>query len=117
MIKKILSCCLLVAAPLSVAAVANPVDNYAATALTEARYDAAVARLEAVVAEDRSDPSALLNLALAYAHVGRHAEARGLYARVLRHDDAVLDTVSGDPVYAHRVARAGMTRPVTLTSR
>ncbi len=109
--------CLLVAAPLSVPAVATPVDNYATTALAEARYDAAILRLEAIVTEDRSDPSALLNLALAYAHVGRHSEARALYARVLRHDDAILDTTSGQPIDAHRVARAAMARPVTLTAR
>ena len=114
---KIWLCCLLVAAPLSVSAVANPVDNYATGALSAARYDVAIVRLEAVVAEDRSDPSALLNLALAYAHVGRNSESRALYARVLRHDDAVLDTVAGEPVFAHRVARAGLSRPLALTAR
>jgi tetratricopeptide (TPR) repeat protein len=108
---------LLVAASLPFAAVAAPVDNYAASQISAARYDAAIVRLERFVREDALDETALLNLALAYRHKGRVNEAAKLYRRVLAHDNALLDTVDGKPRWAHDVARAGLSNIVTVASR
>ena len=108
---------LLVAASLPIAAVADPVDNYAAQPIAAARYDVAMAKLERVVREDALDETALLNLALVYRHKGRVSDATKLYRRVLAHDNVLLDSVDGKPRWAHDVARAGLGNMVTLASR
>ena len=108
---------LLVVASLPIAAVANPVDNYAADHITAAKYDVAMTRLEQVVREDALDETALLNLALVYRHKGRTAEAAKLYRRVLAHEDALLDTVDGKPRWAHDIARAGLGGITTIALR
>ncbi len=87
---------------------AQPVDNYATVALTTARYDQVVTQLEPLVLRDRSDESLLLNLAMAYRHTGRSAEADALYRRVLLLDDAELDTADGGTISSHVVARRAL---------
>jgi tetratricopeptide (TPR) repeat protein len=108
---------LLVVASLPFAAVANPVDNYAARDITKARYAVAIQKLERDYARSPNDESTLLNLALAYRYAGREAEAAPLYRKVLAMPDYELDTTSGVPVYAHRAARAALARSVQLTAR
>lgn len=108
---------LIVAAPLPFAAVANPVDNYAARPIMAAKYDVAMAKLERVVREDALDESALLNLALVYRHKGRLRDATTLYRRVLAQENMLLDTVDGPPRWAHDVARVGLGTLVTTASR
>jgi tetratricopeptide (TPR) repeat protein len=99
---------LLVAASLPIAAVATPVDNYAAAHITAAKYDVAMTRLEQVVREDALDETALLNLALVYRHKGRAADAAKLYRRVLAQENVLLDTVDGKPRWAHDIARTSL---------
>ena len=113
---KLLATCLLVSAPLSPLAAANPVDNYAEPQIAAAQYASAIARLEAQKRADPMDESTLLNLALAYRHSGRMAEAAKLYRRVLQLENAQLNTTIGKPMWSHDVARAALT-PTTLTMR
>jgi tetratricopeptide (TPR) repeat protein len=109
---------LLVAASLPFAAVAAPVDNYAAQPIAAAKYDVAMAKLERFVREDAFDETALLNLALVYRHKGRIADAARLYRRVLAQENVRLDTVNGQSAWAHDVARAGLVSlPTTIASR
>jgi Flp pilus assembly protein TadD len=113
---------LIVAAPLmlapAVALAGNPVDNYSATALAGANYQQVVATLEPMAKRDRSDETLLLNLATAYRHVGRHAEADSLYRRVLLLEDVELDTATGGTITSHAVARRALAaRPVALSQR
>jgi len=104
---------LLVVASLPVSAVADPVDNYAAQPIKAAKFDIAMAKLERVVRADALDETALLNLALVYRHKGRSADAAKLYRRVLAHENVRLDTVEGKSVWAHDVARAGLSSTTT----
>jgi Flp pilus assembly protein TadD len=113
---------LIVAAPLMFAPAAalagNPVDNYAANALSSANYQQVVATLEPLAKRDRSDETLLLNLATAYRNVGRHADAEALYRRVLMLEDVELDTATGGSIMSHDVARRALAaRPVTLSQR
>ncbi len=106
----------LVVAP-AVALAGQPVDNYSATALTTAQYHVAVAQLEPIVKRDRADESLLLNLAMAYRHVGRFADANALYRRVLVMEDVELDTATGGTVSSHAVARFGLKTPAVFSQR
>ena len=106
----------LVVAP-AVALAGQPVDNYSATALTTAQYHVAVAQLEPIVKRDRADESLLLNLAMAYRHVGRVVDANALYRRVLVMEDVELDTATGGTVSSHVVARLGMKTPAVFSQR
>jgi Flp pilus assembly protein TadD len=114
---KIAALALLVAAPLANSAAADPVDNYSATTIKMAQYTRAIARLEARVKQSPSDESALINLAVAYRHTNRSAEADALYRRVLTLEDVELDAVDGRAVMSRDVARRALMRPAQVTSR
>lgn len=114
---KYLAIPLLALAPLSGEAAADPVDNYAASDITKARYAVAIQKLEREYARSPEDESTLLNLALAYRYAGRTTEAVPLYRKVLSMQDYELATVSGKPVWAHDVARRALGNQVQLTSR
>lgn len=107
----------LVAALLSGAAVANPVDNYAANDVTSGRYAAAIVTLESKMRENPRDESTLLNLALAYRKANRKAEATALYEQVLALDNYALNTTRGTPMWSHDVALRGLGRPTGYASR
>lgn len=109
---------LLVAAPLSIAAAASPVDNYAQQKIVLSQYANAARALEAQTHADPFDESALLNLAYVYRRTGREAEAVRLYRRVLQLENAELNTTSGKPSWSHDVARAALAAPsTTITMR
>ncbi len=101
----------------TVALAGQPVDNYASAALTSSQFQAVVAKLEPIVQRDRSDESLLLNLAMAYRHTGRNAEATVLYQRVLAMENAELDTAGGGTISSHVVARRALARPMQLSAR
>lgn len=65
------------------------------------------------------DTDLTINLAAVYARAGRLAEARALYADVLRRPQEVLDRDDGTAVYSHDLARAGVVRleKLQVTSR
>lgn len=111
----------IVAAPLAmistVALAGNPVDNYGAKSLSAGQYAHAITIIERQMQVDRANESLLLNLAMAYRHVGRDEDAARLYQRVLRLDDAELDSVGGRSVSAHRVAAEALGPRVQLSSR
>ncbi len=114
---KYLAIPLLAMAPLSIAAAADPVDNYGVNDITKARYALAINQLERDHARRPGDESVLLNLALAYRYTGQPEKAVPLYRKVLSMQDYELDTVSGKPVWAHDVARRALGSKVVLTSR
>jgi cellulose synthase operon protein C len=114
---KLLVTSLLVAAPLSIAAAAEPVDNYAAKAVVAGDYRAAITTLEGAMRANPTDESTLLNLALAYRKAGRTAEAQALYERVLTLDNYALNTTRGVPMWSHDVALKALGRPTGLASR
>lgn len=95
----------------------QPVDNYGTADLSLARYEAVVTKLEPIAMRDRRDESVLLNLAMAYRHTGRHAEAATLYRRVLDLDNVELETADGETILSHVVARRGLATPLQLSSR
>lgn len=106
----------LVLAPMAASA-GQPVDNYGTADLTSAKYDAVVAKLEPIALQNRSDESVLLNLAMAYRHTGRRAEAVALYRRVLALENAELETADGGTIMSHVIARRGLAQPLQLSSR
>lgn len=108
---------LLVAAPLSTAAVANPVDNYGAHAIQASDFTTAETRLSAWLERAPMDRSALINLAHVYRETGRARDANLLYTRVLHRPDVQLETTAGTPVWSHDVARAGLSGTVSLALR
>jgi len=114
---KILVTALLVAAPLATTAAADPVENYSATAIKLANYDRAIARLEQRLQSAPADESAMINLAVAYRHTNRVAEADALYRRVLTLDDVELDAADGRAIMSREVARRGLSRPAQYTAR
>jgi tetratricopeptide (TPR) repeat protein len=116
-VKKLLVTCWLVVAPLSPLAAADPVDNYAASAVSSGNYTAAVRTLEAQLREDPQDESTLLNLALAYRKLGRTADASALYERVLTLENFALNTTRGTPMWSHDVALRALGRPTGFASR
>jgi tetratricopeptide (TPR) repeat protein len=107
----------LAAALLSTSAVANPVDNYAASAIKSADYAQAESALRQHLGRAPADQPALLNLAYVYRHTARHREANALYSRVLNRGDVLVTKADGTPVSAHYVARAGLTGTVSIASR
>jgi Flp pilus assembly protein TadD len=116
--KKYIAIALLVATPLAQASAANPVDNYGADVIIKAgKYQQAAVRLEARVAQVPKDETALLNLALAYRHIGREADAQTAFRRVLALEDVILDTTDGRAVSSHALARYGLKQPTTLSLR
>lgn len=108
---------LLVAAPLSTAAVANPVDNYGATAIQSADLATAEARLNAYLRKAPADQPALLNLAHIYRQTARAHQANTLYQRVLNRSDVLLTTTQGTATSSHAVARAGLTETASFAMR
>ncbi len=99
------------------ASAGQPVDNYGTADLSLAKYEAVVAKLEPIAMRNRSDESLLLNLAMAYRHTGRDAEAAALYRRVLELDNVEVETASGGTVLSHVVARRALAKPLQLSSR
>ncbi len=78
---------LLVTAPLSIPAVANPVDNSSATKL---------------------DPSQLLNTAYRQLRSGQRDAARTTFRQVLHMEGMTLDRPDGHTVWSHDLARDGL---------
>ena len=109
---------MLLAASLSGAAVASPVDNfYAARDIVQARYAPAIIQLEGQYARDPSDESVLLNLALAYRHADRNIDAQHLFRKVLVMPDYELNTADGKTVWAHDLARRSLATNIVLSAR
>ncbi len=109
---------LLVAAPLASVSAASSVDNYAAsTMMVAGNYEKAATRLEFRVRIEPEDETALLNLALAYRHLGREADAQRTFRRVLKLEDVALSTVDGQTVMAHALAERGLANTMQVSAR
>jgi len=96
-------------------------DAFAAEALAEGRQEDAIRALERELAAAPDDAALLINLGIAYAHVGDEARARDMFEAALVSEDVVLlRTASGDETDSQRLARkalqmlrAGEFRPVS----
>ena len=96
-------------------------DSLAAKAIAEGRQDDAIRTLERKIAAAPDDAALLINLGIAYAHVGEEERARDLFEAALVSEDVVLlRTAAGDETDSRRLARkalqmlrAGEFRPET----
>ena len=113
---RIVAFSLLVAAPLSTAAVANPVDNSARASYAVVQTDS-LSQLEAVAARSPRDGAAFSDLAAAYLRAGRTADAHNAYRKVLALDNVTLTTRTGNDIWSHDVARYMLADNQRITSR
>ena len=106
---KTIALALLVAAPLSVPAVASAQSN--------AYADTHVRHLESAAQLSPSDGGTMIELAQAYAGANRGADAMSAYARALKLDNAMLVTKTGDNVWSHQIARRALAQRPELSAR
>jgi len=91
------------------AASAAQAPELAVQPLTAGRADQALAALERASAADPQDAAVLINLGIAYAHMGEEAKARGAFERALACDTVVeLDTADGTATDSRRLARKAL---------
>lgn len=62
-------------------------------------------------------PELMLNLAAVYRQTGRDAEARALYAEVLRRDDVLMDMLDQRTATSHAIAQSGLTHLTQMVAR
>ncbi|NJC33071.1 Tfp pilus assembly protein PilF [Sphingomonas jejuensis] len=82
--------------------------HYGAQALLAGRDDLARTIIQARLAAEPNEPSALLNAALLAQRSGRHAESRAFYAQVLGGENVALDVADGRTMMSHDIARRGL---------
>ena len=100
----------------STAAVAQERTGY--QLLAKGRYATAIDRLEQDRQTNAALPEQTLNLATAYARIGRVTEARALYQEVLAEPAVDLDLMAGASATSHQVARRGLSMmSQTIASR
>lgn len=83
-------------------------------------YDGAERRLVAQRRARPDQPELMLNLGAVYAKTGRAAQARDLYAEVLRRPSAAMDLPSGRVASSHELATAALAsldRPPAFAAR
>lgn len=74
--------------------------------LSEGQTQLAIAQIQATLAKEPNDPSALINLGTAYARVGQIAKARTLYRAAIASSDRYdLQLASGSWIDSRRAAR------------
>lgn len=103
-------------------AVAQASPNLARAEITQRKLVEAEATLLKANSASPNEPEVLLNLAAVYGLSGRADEARDLYGRVLRGENASLILSSSRTANAHEIARKGLRllesrAPVQFTSR
>ena len=96
----------------SSAAVATDRTGYRAIAAGD--FSTAVQQLEAERRIHPQRPELMLNLAAAYRRIGRSADARALYHRVLQRPVVMLDLPSGDVASSRDLANIGLARVTEL---
>ena len=62
-------------------------------------------------------PELMLNLAAVYRQTGREAEARALYADVLRREAVPMDMIDQRTASSHAIAQVGLARLSQVASR
>jgi Flp pilus assembly protein TadD len=102
--KKMTVICGFLAAILSAPVVAHPVDN------------SVTADYEAVAQRSPTDGGAYAELATAYLRDGRVNDAMTAYRRVLKLDNVMLETRTGDAIWSHQVARHALANAPSYTS-
>ena len=69
----------------------------------------AIATLEIEREQFPNDPALLINLGIAYAHMGKDAKARDMFKAALKSDDPVeLETANGKTTDSRRLARKAL---------
>lgn len=96
--------------PLMLVAPATFAQDRATTAIASGDYTTAEKILEAKLRKHPGTPELLLNLAAVYIGTGREAEARTLYAEVLRQRDVLMDVSATRTLGSHAVAMNGLKR-------
>ena len=77
--------------------------------LMEGRVSAAIAEIESNDQLEANDPARLINLGIAYAQLGRTAEARAMFEAAMRGDDRVsLETAGGEWKDSRHLARQAL---------
>jgi hypothetical protein len=85
-------------------------DRVAYRAIAAGDFTTAVERLEAERRIHPQRPELMLNLAAAYGRTSREADARTLYAEVLRRPAVNMDLPNGSVASSHDVATRGLAR-------
>ncbi len=84
----------------------EPAGDLAAAPILARRTEEAIAILEQSRLSKPEDPAVLINLGIAYAHIGREAEARALFAQALAARGSLdLAISSGDVADSRLLAR------------
>ena len=99
---------LLAGACLTTPALATDRTGYQAIAAGD--FTAAAKRIEAERRIFPDRPELMLNLAVAYARIGRAADARTLYDDVLQRPAVAMDMPDGAVVSSHDIATRGLSR-------
>ncbi|MFT6571044.1 MAG: cytochrome c-type biogenesis protein CcmH/NrfG [Sphingomonas echinoides] len=117
---KMIALSLLVLAPLSAPAVANPTAATPSASAAAQNADA-ITTLETRVRLNPDDGGRHIELAAAYLRSGRTAEALTAFRRARALDNEMLETPTGDAIWSHQIAdrvlARAAARPVQLSSR
>ena len=106
---RLIAISILAAAPLFAALPATAqIRTVAADEIVQGDYSQAEAKLQSELRANPTRPELLLNLAVVYAHTGRTADARRVYAQVLQHDDVKMDLTGNRLIGSHAIAERGM---------
>ncbi len=107
---------MVVLAGMTAPAVARDENGYRAIAAGD--YAGAMVRLESELRMFPDAPEVALNLAFTYLHAGRVADARILYADVMKRPEVTMDLPSGRSASSHAIAARGLSlMPRTIASR
>ena len=98
------------ALPLMLAAPAALAQDRATTAIASRDFATAESLLQNKLRKNPGQPELLLNLAAVYIGTGREAEARSLYAEVLRQREVLMDVSQTRSLGSHAVAMNGLKR-------
>ncbi len=91
------------------AAQAQPDGELAAGKLARGETTTAIASLEIQREAAPDDPALLINLGIAYAHMGKEEKARAMFDAALKSDEPTeLETADGNATDSRRLARKAM---------
>ncbi|MDJ0643050.1 MAG: tetratricopeptide repeat protein [Erythrobacter sp.] len=83
--------------------------EFAASSIARGETTTAIASLEIERQASPDDPALLINLGIAYAHIGKEEKAREMFDAALKSDNPVeLETADGNATDSRRLARKAM---------
>ena len=91
------------------AAQAQPDAELSAAKIARGETTTAIASLEIERQASPDDPALLINLGIAYAHIGKEEKAREMFDAALKSDQQIeLETADGNATDSRRLARKAM---------